>query len=325
VSGPHCSGGTEPRHSHGDGNRHADGRHDHAHRANRQAVGRAALLTGGFMVVEVIGGIVAGALALLADAGHMLSDFAALAMAWLAFRVAMRPADATRTFGFDRLSILAAFVNGLALFAVAIWIVIEAAQRIGEPRPVAGGLMLAVAAIGLGVNVLAFLILSRGDRDNLNLRAALLHVVGDLLGSLAAIAAALVILATGWTPIDPILSVLVAVLILRSAWIVVRDSAHILLEGTPPGFDAAAIAADLLAEVPVVTEVRHLHAWSITEARPMVTLEAIVAPGGDIEAARRAIKARLAVRFGFDHATVEMLAGPGPDGARLPAGDHRHI
>jgi cobalt-zinc-cadmium efflux system protein len=283
------------------------GHHGHAHHASARAVGFAALLTGGFMVAEVIGGLLAGSLALLADAGHMLTDFAALAMAWLAFRVAHRPADATRTYGFDRLSVLAAFVNGVALFGVAVGILVEAAHRIGAPQPVAGGLMLVVATAGLAVNALAFWILSRGDRGNLNLRAALLHVAGDLLGSVAAIAAALVIIGTGWTPIDPILSVLVALLILRSAWMVVRDSAHILLEGTPPGFDAAEIAADLSAEVPGVTDVRHLHAWSITEARPMVTLEAVVAPEADPEAARRRIKARLADHFGFDHATVEIL------------------
>jgi cobalt-zinc-cadmium efflux system protein len=297
-----------PARHHGHRHDHHGHGHHHAH-TSTAAVGWAALLTGGFLVVEVIGGLLAGSLALLADAGHMMTDFAALGMAWLAFRVARRPADATRTYGFDRLSVLAAFVNGVALFAVAAWIVVEAAHRIGTPQPVAGGLMLAVAAAGLAVNALAFWILSRGDRGNLNLRAALLHVAGDLLGSLAAIAAALVILYSGWTPIDPILSVLVAVLILRSAWMVVRDSAHILLEGTPPGFDAAAVAADLSAEIPDVTEVRHLHAWSITEARPMVTLEAVVAPGADADAARRRVKARLADRFGFDHATVEILTG----------------
>ena len=149
--------------------------------------------------------------------------------------------------------------------------------------------------------------LSRGDRGNLNLRAALLHVLGDLLGSAGAIVAALVILGTGWTPIDPILSVFVAALILRSAWRVVRESAHILLEGTPADFDAAAVAADLRGAVPEVAAVRHLHAWSITEARPMVTLEAVLAPGADPDAARRRLKARLA-ELGFDHATVETLA-----------------
>ena len=268
------------------------------------------------MLVEVVGGILSGSLALIADAGHMLTDFAALAMAWLAFRVARRPADSRRTYGFDRLSVLAAFVNGLALFAITAWIVVEAIERMAEPRPIEGGLMLAVAVAGLLVNIASFWVLSRGDRANLNLRAALLHVVGDLLGSAGAIVAALVILGTGWTPIDPILSVIVAALILRSAWRVVKESAHILLEGTPANFDAAALAADLREAVPEVIAVRHLHAWSITEARPMVTLEAVVAASADADAARRALKARLAA-LGFDHATVETCA-EGDAEERLP-------
>lgn len=292
--------------------------HHHGHRhgapptdaANSRAVGLAAAITGGFMVVEVIGGFLAGSLALVADAGHMMTDFAALAMAWMAFRMARRPADARRSYGFGRLSVLAAFVNGLALFVVAVWISIEAVRRLAEPHPVAGGLMLAVAAAGLVVNVAAFWILSRGDRGNLNLRAALLHVAGDLLGSAAAIVAALVIIGTGWTPIDPLLSVFVAALILYSASKVVRESAHILLEGAPPGADPAGIAEDLRETLPEVTEVRHLHAWSITESRPMITLEARIAPGADPELVRRAVKNRLAESFGFDHATVEIL---GPD------------
>jgi cobalt-zinc-cadmium efflux system protein len=291
--------------------------HDHHHgAASARAIGVAALLTGGFMLVEIAGGIVSGSLALIADAGHMLTDFAALAMAWLAFRVARRPADARRTYGFDRLSVLAAFVNGLALFAITAWIVVEAIERLSAPRPIEGGLMLAVAVAGLLVNLASFWVLSRGDRGNLNLRAALLHVAGDLLGSIGAMLAALVILATGWTPVDPILSVVVAALILRSAWGVVKESAHILLEGTPAGFDAAAVAADLGAAVPEVTAVRHLHAWSITESRPMVTLEAVLAPGADPDAARLALKSRLAA-LGFDHATVETCAEAGGEG-RLP-------
>jgi cobalt-zinc-cadmium efflux system protein len=203
--------------------------------------------------------------------------------------------------------------------------VIEAIERLSNPRPITGGVMLAVATAGLAVNLLSFWVLSRGDRGNLNLRAALLHVAGDLLGSIGAIAAALVILRTGWTPIDPILSVFVSVLILRSAWAVVRDSAHILLEASPPGFDGAAVAADLCACVPGVTAVRHLHAWSISESRPMVTLEAVTAPGADPEAARRAIKERLATAFGFDHATVEIHGGAAEESRRLPRAASRPI
>ena len=294
---------------------HAHGHtHDHAH-ANRRAVGIAAALTGAFMLVEVAGGLISGSLALLADAGHMLTDFAALSLAWIAFRIAARPADATRTFGFDRVSVLVAFVNGLALFGVAIWIVIEAWRRIADPVSVTADIMLAVAIAGLAVNIAAFWVLSRGDRENLNLRAALIHVAGDLLGSVAAIVAALIIMRTGWMPIDPILSVLVALLILRSAWGVVRESAHILLEGAPARFDASEIRDSLLASVPDLRGVRHVHAWSITQERPMVTLEADLAAGGDAETAKTAIREVLADRFGFRHATIEICAAPD---TRLP-------
>ena len=307
MSGP---GHHDHDHRPGDGHGHD---HDHGHRhvanaGNARAIGIAALLTGGFMLVEIVGGLVAGSLTLLADAGHMATDFAALAMAWLAFRVARRPADRTRTYGFDRLSVMAAFVNGIALFVVAAWIVLEAARRLASPHAVEGGVMLVVAGLGLLVNVASFWVLSQGDRGNLNVRAAVLHVLSDLLGSVGAIVAAGVILATGWTPIDPILSVLVSVLILRHAWGVVRDSGHILLEGTPPDFDAGRVADDLRQAVPEVIEVRHLHAWSISEERPMVTLEAVLREGADPELIRRRLKARLAERFGFDHATVEVIA-----------------
>ncbi len=300
------------------GHRHDHGAPGHSHgQSNARAVGLAAILTGTFMVVETVGGVLSGSLALIADAGHMATDFVALTLAWLAFRFARRPADARRTYGFDRLSVLAAFVNGIALFLIAGWIVYEAAHRLSDPQPIAGGLMFGVAVAGLLVNVLAFWVLTRGDRDNLNLRAAILHVIGDLLGSVGAIVAALVILATGWTPIDPILSVLVSILILRAAWRVTRESAHILLEGAPSGYDADAIGRDLVASVPGLAEIRHMHAWSISQERPMITLEAVPAAGVDGEALRARIKARLAEQHGFRHATVELLpAGSGP--ARLP-------
>lgn len=285
---------------------HANG-HSHSHgKSNERAVGIAALLTGSFMLAEVAGGLISGSLALLADAGHMLTDFASLVLAWLAFRFARRPATWRRTYGFDRLSVLAAFVNGLSLFAIAVWITIEAVIRLFEPGEVMGDVMLWIAVAGLAVNILAFWVLTRGEGDNLNVRAAALHVAGDLLGSVAAIVAALVILWTGWTPIDPILSVLVVLIILRSAWKVVRESGHMLLEGTPQGFDPREVVADLTQGIPGVVRVHHVHAWSITQERPMVTLEAEVAPDADSESVRRSIKSRLSSRFGMDHATVEV-------------------
>ena len=279
-------------------------------RSKERAIAIAAVLTGGFMVAEVVGGILSGSLALLADAGHMLTDFASLLLAWFAFRLARRPADWKRTFGFDRFSVLAAFINGLSLFVIAGWICVEAVQRLITPADVFGELMLWVAFAGLVVNILAFLVLTRTEGDNLNVRAAALHVMGDLLGSVAAIAASLVIIWTGWTPIDPLLSVLVAALILRSAWSVVRESGHILLEGAPRGFDARRVAADLEDNVPGVARAHHLHAWSITQERPMATLEIVMTPGADTDTVRQNVKARMQETAGMHHVTVEVTSGP---------------
>lgn len=282
--------------------------HGHAHTAgaNERGLGIAALLTGAFMLAEIAGGIVSGSLALLADAGHMLTDFGALALAWFGFRLARRPADWRRTFGYDRFAVLVAFANGLTLFAIAAWIVVEAAARLREPQEVLGGIMLWVAIAGFFVNLAAFAILQGGDRRNLNVRAAALHVAGDLLGSVAAIVAAGVIMATGWRPIDPLLSILVALVILRSGWAVVAESAHILLEGAPEGLDKRVVAEDLLAEIPCVADVHHVHAWSITQERPMITLHARLDPGCDPHEGVASIKARLRERFQVDHATIEV-------------------
>lgn len=258
------------------------------------------------MVVEVAGGIIAGSLALIADAGHMLSDFASLALAWVGFRIASRPADGRRTYGFRRFSVLAAFVNGLALFAVAAWIVIEAAMRVGSPHAVLAGPMLAIACAGLVVNIIAFAVLHGADRDNLNVRGALLHVVGDLLGSLAAILAALIIMATGWTAADPILSVFVALILLRSAWSLTAQSGHILLEGAPRGLDVETVSADLAAHVEGVLDIHHAHAWSLDERQPLMTLHARIADGASGPDIVKALKARLAERHGVRHATIEI-------------------
>jgi cobalt-zinc-cadmium efflux system protein len=294
------------QHSHAHPHEHHDHTHHHGHEVNERSVGIAALLTGGFMVAEVVGGIVAGSLALLADAGHMLTDFASLALAWVAFRLARRPADWRRTYGFDRFAVLVAFVNGVALFAIAAWIVVEAVQRLAAPVEVLGVPMLAIAIAGLGVNVVAFLVLRSGDKDNLNIRAAVLHVVGDLLGSVAAVIAAIVILASGWMPIDPLLSIVVALIIVRSAWRVVADAGHILLEGSPPDVDSRALQDKLKSALPFVLDVHHVHAWSISQERPMVTLHASLAAGTDSAYAVRAIKRLLAQDFRITHATVEI-------------------
>ena len=293
------------------GGHHGHDHHGHSHAPkNERKLAIAAILTGGFMLAEVVGGVISGSLALIADAGHMLTDFASLVLAWFAIRLARRPADWKLTYGFDRVSVLAALVNGLSLFLIAIWIVVEAFHRLNEPQEVLGGVMLWIALGGLLVNILAFWVLTRGESGNLNVRAAALHVAGDLLGSVAALVAALVIIVTGWTPIDPILSVLVVLIILRSAWAVVRESGHILLEGAPAGFDRREVAA-ALAEIDGVEAASHIHAWSVTQERPMVTLEVRPAPEADPAAVKAAVKAVLHDRFGVDHSTVEMLAAQG--------------
>lgn len=290
-------------HSHAGGG-HAG--HDHGTNLNERRLFWAGVLTAVTMLAEAVGGVVSGSLALLADAGHMLTDAAALVLAWLAVRVATRPADWKRTYGFNRFEVLAAFTNGIALFFISIAIAYEAAMRIYEPVPVTGGTMLVVATAGLLVNVGTFLILRQGSGDSLNVRAALLHVMSDLLGSAAAIAAALVILWTGWTPIDPLLSILITLLILRSAWLITKDAGHILLEGAPSDLDVREVQKDLEGAIPEVVSVHHVHAWSLSENRRLMTLHARVTQSAPPEEVAAAIKGRLRKQFGIVHATIEI-------------------
>lgn len=281
---------------------------------SRRRVVLAALLTGGFMFAEVIGGILSGSLALLADAAHMLTDTGSLMLAWLGYKLAARPADPGRSFGFGRMKVLAAFTNGVLLILLALWIFWEAINRLMLPSPVLGELMLGVAVLGLVVNIMAFAILhgGGGHKHDLNLRGALWHVAGDMLGSVAAILAAGLILWQGWYIADPLLSILVAGLALYGGVRIARESGHILIEGTPEGLEAAKIIADLKANVPGVADVSHVHAWALTESRPLVTLEIITNPGANAETVRRAVKERLARAFGASHATVEVIGEVAP-------------
>ncbi|MFP4262039.1 MAG: cation diffusion facilitator family transporter [Halomonas sp.] len=284
-----------------------DHSHDHAHDSRRR-LAWGILLTGGFMVAEAVGGILSGSLALLADAGHMLTDAAALGLAWFAAWISRRPADGRRSFGYHRVQTLAAFVNGLTLIAIVVWIAIEALRRLLSPVAVMGTPMLVIATLGLLVNLAVFAILHGGDRQNLNIRGAALHVLGDLLGSVAAIVAALVILATGWTPIDPLLSLLVAALILKSAWKLTREAGHILLEGSPLDPDAARLRREIPEALPAVHDVHHVHVWSLTPGRHLVSLHAAVEAGEDRQATLVAIKALLVERYGIRHATIQLEA-----------------
>jgi len=282
--------------------------HDHSKAdSNIRRVQIALVLTGAFMIVEVIGGILSGSLALLADAGHMFTDTMALALAAVAFRVSSRPADSKRSYGYQRFQILAAFINGLSLLVIVGWILIEAMRRLITPTEVMGTTMLIVASAGLVVNIIAFIVLRGGDRENMNIRGAALHVAGDLLGSIAAIVAAVVIISTGWMPIDPILSVLVALLILRSAWYLVKRSAHILLEGAPEWLDQDRMQSRLVERIPAINSIHHVHVWGLTPQHLMLTMHvALTGNPPDPTAVVRRVKGVLREDFGINHSTIEI-------------------
>jgi len=280
----------------------------HAHdNSNMRRVTIALVLTGLFMIVEVVGGILSGSLALLADAGHMLTDTMALALAAVAFQVGKRPADGRLTYGYQRFQILAAFVNGLSLLFIVGWILYEAFSRFLSPREVLGQTMLIVATAGLVVNIISFTVLHGGDKENLNIRGAALHVAGDLLGSVAAIVAAVVIIYTGWMAIDPILSVAVAILILKSAWVLVKRSAHVLLEGAPEWLDTDAMQARLVAQIPEVVSIHHVHVWGITPQDLMLTMhvQINIEPENPTDCIRR-VKNLLREEYAIGHSTVEI-------------------
>ncbi|WP_110601230.1 cation diffusion facilitator family transporter [Salinicola lusitanus] len=292
-------------HSHGHDHGHS---HDHAPTVTADSVRRvrlAMILTAGFMLAEVVGGWISGSLALLADAGHMFSDSFSLGLALFAFYMGDKAPDRFRTFGYQRFQVLAAFVNGLTLLAIAVWIVIAAIQRFTQPVEVLAGPMMVVAVLGLLVNIVVFRILHGGDQENLNLRGALLHVIGDLLGSVAAIVASVVILITGWTPIDPLLSMLAATLILRAAWKILGRSAHTLLEGTPEGVDVGQIRQALL-DVEGVKSLHDIHVWGLTPQDPLLSAHLVIESPALHDGVIERAYAMLQSRFGIQHATLQV-------------------
>ena len=303
--------------------------HDHSHipevtGANERKVLVSFALIFGFMLVEAVGGVLSGSLALLADAGHMLTDAMALALAYVAFRFGRRAADAKRSFGYLRFEVIAGLINAVTLFAIVLWIIYEAIGRLVEPGEILAGPMMGVAVAGLLVNLLVLWVMTRGETEHVNVQGAILHVMGDLMGSVGAIAAAIVIWLTGLMPIDPILSVLVALLILRSAWKLLRKSTHILLEGVPEGVDAEEIRQHLLEQVPDLVAVSDLHVWQITSGRNMATVN--VRPRGDDQAKAVALLVAEVLRhqFAIEHPTVAILwAGDHDEGCSL-SGAHDH-
>jgi cobalt-zinc-cadmium efflux system protein len=295
-----------PGHGHDHGHDHA---HGHVHGADQASERRLWVAFGllfAFTLVEAGGGLWANSVALYAEAAHMLADAASLLLAIVAIRMARRPARADRTYGHRRYQTLAAYTNGLVLLALTIAVVFAATRRLLLPPPVNGSVMLVIAAIGAAANICAFVALS--GATSLNERSARLHVLSDLAGSAAAVSAAGLILWRGWIIADPLLSLAVSVLILRSGWRLTRDSAHVLLEGAPPGFDAHAVEHDLGA-LPGIKGVHHIHAWSLTGETPMLTLHATLQDGADRHLALRVVMQRLHERFGVEHATVQIEEG----------------
>ena len=289
------------------GHDHAGHDHDHTPQVtskNERKILISFFMIFSFMIVEAVGGIVSGSLALLADAGHMLTDAIALLLAYVAFRLGRKMPDSQRTFGYARFEVIAGLVNALTLFGIVGWIVYEAVERFREPSPVMAGSMFIVAVVGMLVNLFVLWYLTRGDSDHVNVKGAVLHVMGDLLGSVGAIVAAIVIWYTGWTPIDPILSVFVSLLILRSAWSLLKKTLHILLEGAPADAETDKIERHLMQTVSGLKKVSHIHVWQITSGRSLATLHIQPKEGADIRAVAEKVTQELQDKFSIEHPTV---------------------
>jgi len=276
-----------------------------------------------FMAGEIVAALAAGSVALLADAGHMLTDAAALAVALVASRLAVRPARGPWTFGLGRAEILAAQANGVALLLVAVWIVYTAVRRLVSPPVVHGGIVLGVALAGVAVNLAATLVLARADRGSLNVRGAFLHIATDLAAFAGTAIAGGLVLATGWARFDPIAALLVATLLVRSSWSLLRESGRIFLEASPAGIQPEAVA-QALARDPDVVEVHDLHVWTVTSGFPALAAHVLVSPDADCHSARRRLQHLLEQQFGLRHTTLQVdhVARRSQD-VRLGSGERR--
>jgi len=305
---------------------HHHDHHDHAHvpapRRERKLLWAFAL-TSVTMVAEAIGGIVSGSLALLADAAHMLVDASALLFAWLAVYFARRPADMRRSFGYVRLEVLVGYTNALTQMLLVAWIAVEAVTRFLNPAPILSGTMLLVALGGLLVNVIVLNVLGGHDHDDVNTAGARLHVIGDLLGSVGAVGAALLVRYFDWLWADPAISIFVSLLILNSAVRLLRRCAHILLEGVPDGIEVAVVSATVEREAEGVLGVHHVHVWQLAGGHRIATLHARLADGVAADPAIAAIQGVLRGRFGIRHATVQIETGDCADAGCGPM-THAH-
>ncbi len=301
MSGSHDHAGHAPE-AGGAAGGHAG--HNHGAGASSKRLALALGLTSTFLVAELVGAFVFGSLALLSDAAHMFTDSAALAIALAAVRIGQRPPDDQRTFGYRRFEILAAAFNAILLFAVAGYVTIEGIARFFDPRPVESLGMLAVATLGLIVNLIAMRILAGGKESSLNIKGAYLEVWADMLGSLGVIGAAVAIYLTGYNWIDPIVAIAIGLWVLPRTWVLLRDTTHILLQGVPRGFDLGAIRS-AMGEVAGVAGVHDLHLWSVAGDDASLTAHVALAEGGDAEVVRRAVIDMLGSRFNILHATIQ--------------------
>ncbi|OUM90460.1 cation diffusion facilitator family transporter [Parageobacillus thermoglucosidasius] len=292
-------------HHHGHGHEHG---HNHAHgrSTNKKLLTIALTITVGFMIAEIIGGLLSNSLALLSDAGHMFSDAFSLFLSLIAIRFAAMPATEKRTYGFYRFEILAAFINGVSLAAIAIYIYVEAYQRLISPPEVQSTMMIAISVLGLLANLAAARVLMRGNTsENLNLRSAFLHVVGDALGSIGAIIAGLLILFFDWYIADPIISIVVATLILFSGWRVTKESVHILIEGTPKHIDLEEINKKLHS-IPGIQSIHDLHVWTITSGMDSLSCHIVIDPGANAQEILLASRKLIHDTCGIDHITIQI-------------------
>jgi cobalt-zinc-cadmium efflux system protein len=279
--------------------------HDHRHADDRRALAIALVLIVAFLIAEVVAALIAGSLALLADAGHMLTDAGALAFALFAATLAARPAQGRWTFGYKRLEILAAQANGVTLLVVALLILYGSVRRLASPSDVRGGIVLAVALGGIAVNAAATAVLSRASRDSLNVRGAFLHVATDTVAFAGTAVAGTLILVTGWDRFDSIASIGVAALMLWASWGLLRESASIFLERSPAGIDPDAVGRALVNE-PEVVEVHDLHVWTVTSGFPALAAHVLVEPEADCHAIRRRLAQMLHDRFEVEHTTLQV-------------------
>jgi len=299
--------------SHYGEHKHGDSSYDHfSEGTSSRPLVIAVALTGGYALVELVGGLWAGSLALLADCGHLLTDTAALLFSLAANRIAQRPASDRHSYGLARAEVIAAFVNSLALLAVVAWLLIAGIQRIRQPVPVNGAGVAAIAAVGLAINLAVAAVLAR-HRENLNMRAALLHVLGDLLGSVAALIAGMVIVITGYTVVDPLLSMLVSGLILRSVLGVLKESTLVLLNSVPAGVEFREVG-QALARIEGVLSIHDLHVWSMVPGRTAVSAHVLVDQMERWPRILHDARSMLARDFGIDHVTLQLECLP-PRGA----------